>query len=85
VFNLDVSIEFFYSKTMENYISIILRNDEAVIMEGKTKCLNVQNVEPTESSRSHGKWLVAQTRWERECSWKSGYTNAPRVTASAKY
>ena len=28
VFNLDVSIEFFYSKTMENYISIILRNDE---------------------------------------------------------
>ena len=28
VFNLDVSIEFFYSKTMENYISIILRNGE---------------------------------------------------------
>jgi hypothetical protein len=70
---------------MENYISIISRNDETVIMEEKSKWLNVQNVEPMESLRNPGKWRVAQIRWERECNSKSGCTSAPMVTASAKY
>jgi hypothetical protein len=46
VFNFNVETEFFYSKTMENYISIISRNHGIVIMEEK-KCLNVLNVELT--------------------------------------
>jgi hypothetical protein len=49
------------------------------------KWLNVQNVEPTESLRNLGKWPVAQTSKEKECSWKSGYINAQNVVpASAK-
>jgi hypothetical protein len=57
---------------------------ERNIME-EMKWLNVQNVEPKESSRNLGKWQVAQTSKEKECNWKSGYMNAQLVTASAKY
>ncbi len=68
---------------MEKYISIIIRIGGTIMEE--FKWLNVQNVELTfRSLRSHGKWQVAQTSKENECSWKSGYINAQMVTPSAK-
>jgi hypothetical protein len=59
---------------------------ERNIME-ECKWLNVPNVElKSQSQRRHGKWQDAQTSKEKECSWKSGYTNAQNVMlASAKY
>jgi hypothetical protein len=69
---------------MENYIFTIIRNHGAVMEE--CKWLNVQNVElKFRILRSRGKWQVAQTSKENECSWKSGYINAQMVTPSAKY
>jgi hypothetical protein len=58
---------------------------ERNIME-KCRCLNVPNVEPkSQSQRRHGKWQDAQTSKEKECNWKSGYTNAQNaMLASAK-
>jgi hypothetical protein len=86
VFNFNVKIENIYLKTMENYISTIIRKPWSVTSWRKGKWLNVQNVELTsQSQRRHGKWQVAQTRWEKECNWKSGYMNAQIIIASAKY
>jgi hypothetical protein len=57
---------------------------ERNIME-ECKWLNVPNVElKSQSQRRHGKWQDAQTSKEKECSWKSGYTNAQTIIASAK-
>ena len=45
MFNFDVQTELFYSKTMENYISILIRNHETIMEEIRWQ--NVQNVELT--------------------------------------
>jgi hypothetical protein len=68
---------------MENYISMIIRNHGATMEE--CKWLNVQNVElKFRILRSHGKWQVARTSKEKECSWKSDFISAQTVTPSAK-
>jgi hypothetical protein len=67
----DVQTMVFYLKTMENFLSIIIRNHGYRECWRKIKWLNVQNVEQTFLDREkHGKWLDAQTAQEKERSWK---------------
>jgi len=71
---------------MENYLSTIIRNHVHGALWRKIEWVNVQNVEQTlQRQRNLGKWLGAQTKWERECNWKSGFLNAQvAVLLSAK-
>ena len=49
--------------------------------------LNVQNAElKSQNQKKLGKWLVAQTKLENACNWKSDSTNARNAAkSSAKY
>jgi len=75
----------FYSNTMESYLSAIMRKHGPVTLRRKNKWLNAQNVEQILLSlRRPGKWLAVQTSKENACNWKSGFTNAPNVTARSE-
>jgi hypothetical protein len=77
----------FYSKTMENYLSTIIRNHVYGVLRRKIEWLNVQNVEQKlQSQRKLGRWLDAQIKLENECNWKSGFLNAQNARLlSAKF
>lgn len=71
----DVQTIVFYSKTMENFLSIIIRNDGYQECWRKIKWLNVQNVEQKFPNREkHGKWLGVQIEKEKEWNWKSDFS-----------
>ena len=87
MYKLDVQKEIFYPKTMENYLSIIIRNHGYREILEEIKWLNVQNAEllSVRLKRS-GLWLDAQTSQEKECSWKLDSSIAQSViNPSEKY
>jgi len=68
-------MEIFYPKTMENYLSIIIRNHAYRDTLEEIKWLNVQNVEQLfHRLERSGRWLDAQTNQEKECNWKSAFS-----------
>jgi hypothetical protein len=77
----------FYLKTMESYLSTIIRNHAYVVSWRKIEWLNVQNAEQKfQSQRKLGRWLGVQIKQENECNWKSGSLNAQNARLlSAKY
>ncbi len=83
----DVQTMVFYSKTMENFLSIITRNHGHHECWRKIEWLNVQNVEQTFLNREKvGKWLGVQIEKEKECSWKLDFSTVLNVrNPSEKY
>jgi len=69
MFKLDVQVKIFYPKTMESFLSIIIRNHGYRNILEEIKWLDVQNAEPKFRDREkHGRWLDAQTNQAKECS-----------------
>lgn len=69
MFKLNVQVKIFYSKTMESFLSIIVRKHGYRNMLEEIKWLTVQNVELTFPIREkHGRWLDVQTAQEKECN-----------------
>ncbi len=87
VFIFDELMGVFYSKTMESFLSTIIRNHVCGVLWRKIEWVNVRSVEwMLQGRRSLGKWLGAQTKWANVCNWKSGFLNAPNAKLlSAKY
>ena len=87
MYKLNVQTEIFYPKTMENYLSIIIRNHGYRDILEEIKWLNVQNAEQVfHRLERSGRWPDAQTNQEKECNWKSDFSTVQSARKhSAKY